>query len=203
VLNGVRWRLAFAAALPWLAHCADPIDAPPAFSGERYLCGPDHAAELDAQVEECRMALQTSVCRGVLSVRGNIDSEDVTLDARIVSASHEDWGGDPTIARTLALLATSPYFTIKLDVFRLAVPPAMSISGALPENCAPSTAAGPTPCLLVNLEARGGNYLSAVKNVVRTIELEAPPEIRASFSGELVRGGYLEGCFHAIVPTVR
>ena len=41
-----------AGALFGLGHCADPIDAPSAFSAERYLCGPDNTTAFDALVEE-------------------------------------------------------------------------------------------------------------------------------------------------------
>jgi hypothetical protein len=100
-----------------LARCGDPIDAPSAFSAERCVCGPEHAAEFDALVEECRTLRQTDVCGGVLSMRGSIDSEDVVMDARVSSATPFDWPGDPGIARTLELLAASRYFNVKLDSY--------------------------------------------------------------------------------------
>jgi hypothetical protein len=181
-------------------HCADPIDAPSAFSAERYVCGPEHAAEFDALVEECRVLRQTSVCRGVLSFRGDIDSEDVTLDTRITSASIGDWpGGDPNFARTVSVLASSPYFSIKLDMNYLAVPPRRSVSGLLPDDCG-SFEGLTVPCVIFNFEARGGNYFSALLNVERVMELEQYPDLRVSFSGDLGRGGRVEGCFHTFVP---
>jgi hypothetical protein len=201
--GGALPKLLHLAAMASLARCGDPIDAPSAFSAERYVCGPEHAAEFEALVEECRTLRQTDVCGGVLSMRGSIDSEDVVMDARVSSATPFDWPGDPGIARTLELLAASPYFNVKLDLQYLAVPPLMSVSGALPENCAAGPLVPDVPCIILNLEARGGNYLSGVNNVVRTMELEGMPEVRASFSGDLARGGYIEGCFHVFVRVTR
>lgn len=196
--SGHRWAPAIALCAGVIG-CADPIDAPSAFSGERYVCGPEHVAEFDALMEECRTLRQTSVCRGVLSLRGSIDAQDVTVDAHVTSLSVSDWpGGDPEFARAISVLAGSPYFNIKLDMNYLAVPPRASISGELPENCA-LTPTSSTTCMLLNLEARGGNYLVGMIHVVRTMELETAEEVRTSFSADLARGGHLEGCFQVIL----
>lgn len=199
-----RFRLAAMVSLAHgLAHCASPVEAPSAFGAERYVCGAENAAEFEALLEECRTPGQSEVCNGVLSLRGTIDSEEVVLDTWVKSAIPADWPGEPGIARTLEVLAASPYFNIKLDVFYLAVPPLPSPSGQLPMNCATEPELLFAPCMIINLTARGGNYFSGVENVVRTIELESTSEMRASFAGDLARGGHLEGCFHASLGQVR
>jgi hypothetical protein len=200
VSRGNLGRILAALAFPCLPSCAAPIDAPSAFSGERYLCGPEHQAEFDALVEECRLLRQTSVCRGVLSVRGSIDSEEVTLDTHLTAATFSDWPGDSAIAREIGLVAPGPYFTLKANLSYFAVPPLISVSGALPVNCAVGDAPA-KPCIVVNFEARGGNYLSSVLNVYRTVELEMTQEMRVSFTGDLGRGGHIEGCFHLLAVT--
>jgi hypothetical protein len=151
-------------------------------------------------VEECREQRQTSVCRGVLSLRGTIDSEDVTLDTRVATISNTDYPGDPSIAREIALVVPGAYFTLKLHMGYFAIPPLPSSSGALPHDCA-ANGQTPTPCIIVNLEARGGNYLSATTNVFRTMELETTEEMRVSFTGDLTRGGHVDGCFHLFAVT--
>jgi hypothetical protein len=202
VLRGRRSRLLITAALFGAAHCADPVDAPPAFSGERYLCGPEHAAEFEALVEDCRTLRQTSVCGGVLSLRGNIDSEDVTLDGHLGSVEFSSVAGvDPSVSGGLVLRAPAPYFDLTLNLRYLAVPPLTSLSGLLPASCATSPSDATETCLIVNLEARGGNYLSSTVNVYRTVELETASERRMSFTGDLVRGGSVDGCFHAFVTA--
>jgi hypothetical protein len=201
VLRGYRSRFLITAALLGAAHCADPIDAPSAFSGERYLCGPEHAAEFEALVEECRTLRQTSVCGGVLSLRGNIDSEDVILDAHLEPVAFSTLAGDPAISGELNLVAAAPYFSLKLKLMYFAIPPLTSVSGLLPANCAALPTNDSGTCFVVNLEARGGNYLSSVVNVYRTVELETVNEKRITFTGDLTRGGYIDGCVHAFMPA--
>lgn len=186
-----------------LAHCANPIDAPSAFSAERYLCGPEHAAEFEAFLQDCRTRGQSEVCNGILSLRGTIDSEEVVIDTWVDRATPSDWPGDRGTARAMELLAASAYFNIKLDVHYLAVPPLTSYSGELPENCSAQPELTFAPCMILNLEARGGNFLSGVATSVRTIELETATEMRASFSGEFARGGHIDGCFHIFLREPR
>src|SRR6185295_13145045 len=51
-----------------LSHCVQPIDAPAAYSEHEYLCAPEHAAELEALVEQCREAyLRDQSCAGRVS----------------------------------------------------------------------------------------------------------------------------------------
>lgn len=196
-------KLSRLAAMVSLAHCAAPVDAPSAFRAERYVCGAEHAAEFETLMDECRTLGQTEGCNGILSLRGTIDSEDVVVDTWVTSATAADWPGDPHGARTLELLGASPYFTIKLDVYYLAVPPLTSQSGPLPVNCSAQPELTFGPCLILNLEARRANYFTGVENVTRTMELESPSEMRASFSGDLARGGRIDGCFHALIGQPR
>jgi hypothetical protein len=201
VLPGSRLRALIVAACSAAAGCAAPLDAPPAFSDERYLCGPEHAAEFEALVEECRALRESSVCAGVLSLQGNIDSEDVTLDTRLESATFSVYGGDPSVSADLWLVAPAPYFSITLGLLYLAAPPLSSLSGQLPDQCLTLARPVTATCMLVNVEARGGNYLSGVLNMYRTVELETPSEKRISFSADLVRGGHIDACLHAFVAA--
>jgi hypothetical protein len=138
----------------------------------------------------------------VLSLRGNIDSEDVTLDARLRPVGFSIVAGaDPSVSAELALVAPAPYFNLKLNLLYLAAPPLTSLSGLLPASCAISPSDRSGTCLIVNLEARGGNYLSSVVNVYRTVELETVNEKHITFTGDLTRGGYIDGCVHAFVSV--
>jgi hypothetical protein len=53
----------------------------------------------------------------------------------------------------------------------------------------------------MNLEALGGNYLSAWINETRQIQILTDDEVKFSFSTDLTRGGHLDGCLDVLAGT--
>jgi hypothetical protein len=181
-----------------LARCVEPIDAPSAFSSEHYLCDEEHAAEFDAQVERCRQDhLRDQSCAGVLSLRGVFDSQPVVLDERVVKATYSDQvqQNGPTI-RVMTINAIAPYFRVRFDS-NFSVPPEATKSGPVPDtDCSLGGGLSCGSTQILNLEARGGNYLSGLVSAVREIKLETLEEVRVKLSGGLARGGNIDACFH-------
>jgi hypothetical protein len=193
---GMGGTIASALAVPlWvgLTGCAAPISAPSAFSEERYLCDAEHLAEFDAIVAKCREAhLRDGSCSGYISLRGTIDSLTVVLDAPTSRVQFDDLptpGG--MTPRGFTLWAFAPYFELRLDILdpsatRIQTPDASDVG---------------TNRDFMNLEARGGNYLSAWVNETREIQILTNDEVKFSFSTDLTRGGHLDGCLDVLAGT--
>lgn len=189
------WSAVSVLGLAALAGCLSPLEAPSAFTGERYLCGPDQRAELDARVEECRQAnLRDGSCTGILSLRGVIDSQPVVVDAPTVVATYTIMVVPPNDrARDVFVAADAPYFLISLHVNLLIDPTTGSFSD-LPDGLNMD---------ILNVEARGGNYLSILEDETIDVQVQAGDELRLTFKGRLNRGGSIDGCFHAFLVRLR
>jgi hypothetical protein len=189
----------------WLANCIAPLDAPSAFSAAQYLCDPAHAADFAAFVEPCREAhLRDQSCAGVMSFRGVIDSQPIAMDTEVVTAVYVDKPlADGTVSRAVTLNGFSPYFAFRMDLSNFLAPPAVSRTGPVADNACGSVVGGSTCASseLLNLEARGGNYLSQLVSEVRDIRLETADELLVALTADLSRGGDLEGCFDVFPPS--
>jgi len=173
-------------------RCAAPLEAPSAFESERFLCGEENRAEFEALLDACHAdhSANASGCQGVLSMRGDIDSQAVVLDA---SVSRINYGINHvlgTIPTRFVVYFEAPYFTGRLDM-----QPESTEEGPVAGGLSSST--------YLNLEARGGNYLSSVEQPSYAFELQTLDEVRGSLSGELGRGGFIETCFHLFPPSPR
>jgi hypothetical protein len=177
------WILALGSGL---AGCGDPLYAPSAFSEERYLCDADHRSEFDARVAECRDAyLRDRSCAGLVSFRGTIELQQVVVDSQATLAVIQDqMRGGGIVTHALNVWASSPYFGVRL----LFVDPSAPASGEIGGVGSASNSD------YIDLEARGGNYLSTWINETRDIEVLSPTEVRFTFSADLTKGGHLDGC---------
>ena len=170
--------------------CGSPLDAPSAFASERYLCGPEQQAELDALVEACRQGdLRDGACFGVESFQGVLDGQPVVVDAPIVEFTYSDGARDGGMARNVSMKALAPYFGATLSlVFMLDAQTGLMTNAGLagvPEY--------------FNLEARGGNYLVTLQSATREIQSQTADEVRAKVSASISRGGSLDFCFHVFL----
>jgi hypothetical protein len=176
-----------------LTGCLEPVSAPPAFSEESYLCDAEHTAEFDAILEQCRDAhRRDGSCTGLVSFRGTIDSQSVVLDApttRVVLSEPSISG--TTVRREMTVWASAPYFAFRFSFVNVAMP-APEVAGGTSAN---------SNFDFINLEARGGNYLSAWIHQVRDIKVLSPDEIAFTFSTDLLLGGHLDGCLDVLVST--
>jgi hypothetical protein len=190
--------------LSCLAGCAEPIEAPSAFDGERYLCDPENVMEFDALLENCRGL--TDPCAGYMSARGLIDSQLVIVDGPVTRATYIDLPPTgPEVGRALTLLTPAPYFDLVFELRRFGIPPERSMSGPVcglnEEACDPTGPEGGSATHFLNLVARGGNLFSVLTSQVREIQLETADEIRFAFTANLARGGHVEACFD-VFPRV-
>jgi hypothetical protein len=186
-----------------LAQCVEPLEAPSAFSTEEYLCEADHAALLEARVEQCRQAYALDrSCKGIMSFRGLIDAQPVVMDSELSAAQYQD-NVTPGTGRTVTINGHSPYFNVRLDLSFFAIPPDVTQSGPVATGAVVCTSGVSSICRamdLLNLEVRGGNYLASLTSETRDIRVETPGELRVALRADLSRGGYMEGCFVAFDP---
>jgi hypothetical protein len=175
-------------ALVCLAGCVAPLSAPSAFTGEKFLCDPEHLPEFDVLMEECRQArLRDQSCAGYVSFRATIDKQPVVVDAPAFLSNYSDYKNaeNGVSGRDVFWAAFSPYFRVSLHV-------------NLTRDVATgwlSDAFDGVNLDILNLEARGGNYFAVLNGAVRTIQFQAADELRVEFSAHISRGGSIEGCF--------
>ena len=185
---------------PWLllwAGCVSPLQAPSAFSGERYLCDEKSAPEWEARLEACRATYaQDGSCLGVISMRGVIDAQSVVVDSPVTGLTITDTPrSDGTISRAVFITALSPYFRFSFDLPGFHDPGHNTSGFVQPASC--TALAGVVPCFagVLNIEARGGTYLSELSTLLQNIKVDTADELRVAFAADIVRGGDLTGCF--------
>jgi hypothetical protein len=193
---GPRFTIASVLALPlWvgLTGCAEPIAAPSAFTEERFLCDAEHLAEFDAILAECRNShLADASCSGYISFRGTIDSQPVVVDAPTTLVKFDDQAMPAEMTtRGFTLWASAPYFAVRLYI----------LNPSLTSVQTPDASDSASNRDFMNLEVRGGNYLSAWINETREIQILTNDEVKFSFSTDLTRGGHLEGCLDVLSGT--
>jgi hypothetical protein len=185
--------------LSYLPGCAEPIQAPSAFDGERYLCDAENVIEFDALLDNCRGLSEP--CAGYTSVRGLIDSQLVIVDGPVSRATYIDLPPtDREVGRALTLRTRAPYFELVFELRRFGIPPERSRSGPVcglnaEAACDLTGPAGGSATQFVDLEARGANFLSILTSQVREIQLETADELRFAITADLARGGHVEACF--------
>ena len=159
--------------LVWLSACVSPLEAPSAFSDQIYLCGPQNAALRDAALAQCRET--DAQCQGVVSFKATIDDQPVTVGSPISHSGITDVGRqDGSTAREIFVFGQAPYFTFSFDLPGFEAPPGHTASGIyVPVEGVCSTMTNQAPCEhpVLNLEARGGTYLSVINNLVRDIQV--------------------------------
>jgi hypothetical protein len=164
--------------------CSDPLEAPPAFESERFLCGEENLEAFETELDDCLQARlrNEAACRGVISFRGVIDEQPVIGDAWIVDADVNP-SADPNEPPDIHMRAYAPYFIYSLA---FAVRSELGMINEVVDSAVN----------FVNLEVRGGNYLVALVDGTIDIQLRTDTELRAALAGNLARGGQLETCFH-------
>jgi len=202
----VRFRLGPVAGVAllgnplFLVSCAGPLEAPPAFEEQPFLCGSEHAEEYGRAVEQCREAhFRDGSCKGIISMRGVLDRQPTALTSTMDRAVHLDTkiAGEPS-DRSFNFGGAGPYYTFVLNVGSFAVPPATTESGPLPDGACNNPTSGMGRCDVMNLEARGGNYLLRLVSIVRHVDVETEDEIGLSMTASTSDGlGHLELCLDA------
>lgn len=173
-----------------VANCAQPIDANSAFTDEQYLCNADHIDRFDELVETCRAAhARDGSCAGYLSFQGVIDAQNVVVDAPSTKVDDQELPFPEGIKQGMVVWASAPYFS-----FRFSFVDRVSAGGAMSIGVAQNSVD------FMNLEARGGNYLSNWANETREVQIATPDEVRFTFSTDLTRGGHLDGCLDVFPP---
>jgi hypothetical protein len=167
--------------------CGAPLDAPSAYTSERFLCAPEHTAEWNALVSACNeRSGRDRSCPGVASFRGETDGEAFVTDEPLVDASYEYDATTPTSVVNLRLNGRSPYFGLNLSVDRVTV----ETTPGSPSRCVAGSSA------LFGLEVRGSSTVRRVN--FRTCEFTSSPSgVDVAFSGTfVVGGGSLDACIH-------
>jgi hypothetical protein len=174
-----------------LTHCVDPIDAPPAFFSQQYLCDAAHQSEWEARTEQCREAHQRDgSCAGILSFRGTLDSQPMVVGSPVTSATvRRVTLPDGSMPVGSVIRAPAPYFTIQLTFVDNTKPASGNVFG--------NVTGGVSNSDFIDLEARGGNYLANFVNETRETRLVTSDEANFAFSTDLSRGGgHIDGCLH-------
>ena len=188
--------------LLWLGACVAPLEAPSAFDDQQYLCGPENAPALEARLAECRATYDQ--CRGVISFRGVVDNQPVKVGSLITIVGTTDIQRvDGTTSRAFLIHGRAPYFTFSFDLPQFDAPPGHTKSGVyIPDltNCLGTGNGLGCERAVLNLEVRGGTYLSSLDSLNRDIQIETSDELRVGLTGHLLRGGSVEACFALLNP---
>jgi hypothetical protein len=141
---------------------------------------------------QCRERyLRDRSCIGLVSFRGIIDAQPVVVDSlatRVQAPGTPLPGGQLDVG--LGIWGHAPYFG-----FRFAFGDPARVSGGSVGSAIMSTpAAVDSSADLLNIEARGGNYLATMINETREIQILDSDEIRFKFSADIVQGGRIDGC---------
>jgi hypothetical protein len=180
--------LSIGVALP---RCAEPIDAPSAFTEEQFLCDAEHIDAFNALVAACRdTRAQSGSCAGYLSFRGTVDSQPVVLDSVVTKVDNQFPVFQGVRQNGLIVWSSAPYFDIRFSLVDRIKPGSLQLA-----------AAGESNVDFVDIVARGGNYLTNWSNETRTIEIATEEELRFTFSTDLSRGGHLDGCLDIFPPA--
>jgi hypothetical protein len=167
-----------------VAGCATPLEAPSAYTGERFLCGPEHAAEFAALSSACREAyLLDASCEGFASLRGEFEAQPFVVDTTLAQSFYEFDETLPTTPLSVNARGHSPYFTFRL-----------SIDG-LTEETGESGAVCQAPgAKLIGVEVRGSSSQKTLS--LKTCEIERLPDgIYFAVSATFVReAGSLDMC---------
>src|SRR5688500_13881476 len=113
---GVAIRLKSALFIS-VVGCAAPLEAPSAYTGERFLCGEEHAAEFAALSSTCRDAyLSDGSCEGFASLKGEFDAQPFVVDTPLFQSFYEFDETRPLTPLTATARGRSPYFTFRLSL---------------------------------------------------------------------------------------
>jgi hypothetical protein len=166
--------------------CADPLEAPSAYTGERFLCGSESAAEWNALVSTCVEQNRTErSCRGVTSVRGEHNGESFVADSRLSRAAYQYDAMQPTTLGRTEFAGESPYFKFiwSTEGLKMDRTPGTSL------NCLNASTS------LFNMEVRGSSNLLRMN--FRSCEFaESAGSLDLGFSATFAAGGFLDGCVH-------
>jgi hypothetical protein len=185
----VRWWVTL--PLTCVVGCAAPIEAPSAYTSERFLCGDEQAAEFDSQVEWCREAsLRDGSCSGIVSLKGSVDSHPIVIDSTAGKVTYVEKSGR-TDGRggelsELKVYARSPYFAFGLTLL------SQPLDLETPE--VPGVCRDPTG--FFSLEARGGSDFVPMYFLSCDLRLRTPQAMWVAFSANLRVRGNLDGCFY-------
>jgi hypothetical protein len=173
-----------------IAGCATPLEAPSAYTDERYLCEPQDSAEFDAQVFACRETrLRDGSCAGFMSMQGEIGGQHFVVDSPMYESFYAYDENKPHPLETLTARARGPYFNFRMTS----------------EKLSRVTTEGGTVCQisganLFTLEVRGSSNNQAL--IVKQCEFERRADgLFYSFSARIALGGSLDACAYLLAPN--
>jgi len=173
------------ASLLAAAGCATPLEAPSAYAGERFLCGPEQAAEFRVLSAGCREAyLSDRSCEGFASLKGESDGQPFVVDAPLFGSFYQYNETGPTTGLTVNATGLSPYFAFRLQLY-----------GLTREATEAGIVCRTAEARLFGIEVRGSSDQQAM--ALLTCDFERPEDgVYVSFSAKLARGGPLEACMY-------
>jgi hypothetical protein len=98
------------ASLALLSGCLGSFKTPSAYHDQRYLCDAEHAAEMQALTDGCRV---DASCAGAFSMRGTMQGEPLTVETQLSTAAFgvvQPPGDSTQTLDRVNLTGTSPYF---------------------------------------------------------------------------------------------
>jgi hypothetical protein len=183
-----RWTSTW---LLWVAGCATPLEAPSAYSSERFLCGPEHAAAFAALSSACRETyLRDGSCEGFASLKGEIDGQPFVVDGPLFETSYESDETRPRTPLGVNARGSTPYFAFRISISDLARTITTESGTVLP-----ATGSG-----LFGIEVRGSSNLQTMH--VNSCEIEPLPDgIYVAWSANFARGGTIDVCSYLIAKS--
>jgi hypothetical protein len=191
------------------AGCAEPFDTPTAYEGETYLCDAAHAALLAEEIADCRAqrAKDRRACGGVVSFRGQLQGQDVTVSAQLSSMLFaNERNATATLRERYDASGDSPYFSFTLQAKEVGFAiDAGDIDQDLKVGASDPLA--PLTDTLVDMSMRisaGGDSQDLhARSGTLTLDTQQLDEASGSFS--LTLGSdreKLEGCFHFLATRI-
>jgi hypothetical protein len=173
-----------------IMSCTEPIEAPSAYAGERFLCEEQDAAQFEALVTDCRRRadLRAGSCIGVASLKVDFLAQHAVVDSDLTAA---DYGPDPRdpVMRSSAATGSSPYFNYRLSLgLTTDSLTAEGVTAQADEACRRPGAGSAT----ASFDVRGSSDTLAFG--LTSCEVNARDGIRLRYSGTIVRGGSVDVC---------
>ncbi len=196
--------LTLAALAGCATACATAVENPPVYDSERFLCAEASSDAWRDAVADCREAFdRDKSCGGVVSFKGQLEGEPLTVDAEISNSEFIDLHVDGAeLRQEIKLSANSPYFRFVLSWLDMG---GDLVGGADGSELRFGTTTDADSVLeddLVRASIRmtvgGESRAFAPRRGELLSERQRLHEQVATFTAELGDSGdYLEGCFHA------
>lgn len=188
------------------AGCAMPVENPPVYESQRFLCADEHSDAWRDAVDDCHEDFERDQsCAGVLSFTGQLEGEAVTVESLLGTTEFLDLRADgegSELRQELKLKGASPYFQFVFSWLDIGG----DLTGEADDRTLHHGTAEDRDTVLdddrvrtaFRLTVGGESRALTPREAELTTERQRIDEHVATFNADFgASGDYLEGCFHA------